>query len=219
MSTSPATSQNQSPLSREFAVKFMMSAVLVLSLAGCSMFKGREDSPADPRAGKTTLDQAMGELSMAKLDQASLVFRVAFEKSRDAWQGPGEDVVPGCKISGKEAENGLAAVKPWLERRANEEAKRAIDGPKAYQLPINVETCERDCSCELGLKILEAADLDSQSYQKVKELKRLRTRLEAKSELMTRDRAELCAEGSTWICSSEVLNALRLQNPSQKKSR
>lgn len=133
----------------------------------------------------------------------------AFDKSLETWAGPSDDVVTGCKISGKEAENGLVALKPWLERRAGEEAKRAMDSPKNYQLPIDVESCERDCSCGLSLKILESANLDDQSYSKTKDLKRTRARLEAKSELMTSERAELCAEGSTWICGSDLMKALK----------
>ena len=173
------------------------------------MVSRRSEKVVDPAVKRDAMEQSLSELSLVKLDQANLVFRVAFEKSLDTWQGPGDDVVPGCKITGKEGENGLAAIKPWLDRRAYEEAKRALDAPKSYTLPIDVENCERDCTCALGLKILDTAELDSQSHQKVKELKKLRTRLEAKSELMTRDRADLCAEGSTWICSSELLKSLQ----------
>lgn len=173
------------------------------------MLTARNDAVTDAGSKQSAVDQAFSRLSLVKLDQAALVFRVAFDKSLDAWQGPVDDAVPGCRISGRDAESGIAAVNPWLDLRAGEEAKKALAAPKSYKFPVDVETCERDCTCGLGVKILNAANLDGQNKPRAKELKKLRTRFEAKSELMTHDRAELCAEGATWICTSEVLKALQ----------
>lgn len=184
---------------------------MAMVLSGCSYLSKRSQSVSEnsPEAKASALDRAISELSLAQLSEAETVFRVAYDKSLESWQGAGEDAVPGCKIGGPEAEKALAALRPWVTRRAREEATRLNDSPRAYQLPINVESCDADCSCGFGLKILEEARLDEQSHQKVKDLKRSRARLEAKSELLTGARAELCAESATWICKSDVLKALK----------
>lgn len=162
-----------------------------------------------PEAKASALDKAVSELSLSQLSEAETVFRVAYDKSLESWQGAGDDVVPGCKISGSQAERALEALRPWVAKRTKDEAARLGDSPRSYQLPINVESCDTDCSCGIGLRILEEARLDEYSHQKVKELKRMRLRLEAKSELLTGARAELCAESATWICKSDVLKALK----------
>lgn len=173
------------------------------------MFSRRsEPKPATPVPAQV-LDRAMSELSLQQLNEAETVFRSAFDKSLESWQGAGDDSVLGCKITGREAETVLAALRPWIDLKSGEEAKRLLDSPKSYRLPVDVETCEQTCTCGLGLKIFESANLDNQSHQKVKEFKRQRTRLEAKSELLTTDRAEICAEAATWVCKSDLLKALR----------
>ena len=192
-------------------LKFALIVVVAAEVSGCSFLSKRSNGAVKPDAAtaQTAVDRAAEELSLKQLDQAMLVFRVAFEKANDTWQGAGDDTVPGCKIISKDAENGLAAVKPWLDRRVREEGERAGDNPKIYRVPIDEETCDRDCTCGLGVKILEAAQLDKQSHAQVKDLKRLRTRFEAKSELLTNERAELCAENATWVCKSDLLKTLR----------
>jgi hypothetical protein len=175
-------------------------------IVGCGLARKRVD-PA--LAAKTSLDRALSTMSLKQLDEASLVMKVAFNKSLESWQGSGDDITAGCKITGKEAESGLAALAPWLSRAYIAEADRLIKNPKSYRVPVNDDTCEHDCSCELGLKILDRAELDEQSHSKVKEFKQIRSRLEAKSELITSERAEICSESATWICTSDFLKALR----------
>lgn len=184
-----------------FALSFMMN--------GCSALSKRNEAKSSAPAPAQALDRAISELSLQQLGEAETVFRAAFDKSLESWQGAGDDSVLGCKITGREAETALSAMRPWIDLKLGEEAKRLLDSPKSYQLPVDVETCEQACTCGLGIKIFESANLDNQSHQKVKEFKRLRTRLEAKSELLTADRAEICAEAATWICKSELLKALR----------
>lgn len=183
----------------------------LLSLPACSYLSKRSQSSAEnsPEAKASALDKAISELSLTQLSEAETVFRVAYDKSLESWQGAGDDLIPGCKIGGPEAEKALAALRPWVTKRAKDEANRLNDSPRSYQLPINAESCDADCSCGFGLKILEEARLDEQSHQKVKEFKKARVRLEAKSELLTGARAELCAESATWICKSDVLKALK----------
>lgn len=184
---------------------FVAACTLTLSL-GCQSVD-RAEKPE--RATGDTLETVLGRLSLKELDQAALVFRVAFDKSLESWQGPEDLIVAGCSIPGPLAENGLAEVRPWLERRASEEAKRVVEAPKTYRLPIDEENCVRDCSCGLGLRILEAADLESQPHSRVKDLKRLRSTLESRAELVSSERAEFCTESMTWICSSDLLKLLR----------
>lgn len=163
----------------------------------------------DVASETSSIDTALSSLSVVQLHEASLAFKVAYEKSMDSWQGPIDDAIPGCKISGTEAENGIAAVKPWLERRTKEEAQKLLSSPKSYSIPVNSETCEQDCSCGLGVQIMSAANLDGERHSRVKDLKRLRTRFEAKAELLTTARAELCTEGAKWICQSDFLKSLK----------
>ena len=173
------------------------------------MLSRRSESKAAAPVPAQALDRAMSELSLQQLGEAETVFRAAFDKSLESWQGAGDDSLLGCKITGREAETALSALRPWIDLKTGEEAKRLLESPKSYQLPVDAETCEQSCSCALGIKIFEAANLDNQSHQKVKDFKRQRTRLEAKSELLTADRAEICAEAATWICKSDLLKALR----------
>ncbi|MDX9730238.1 MAG: hypothetical protein RBT63_00570 [Bdellovibrionales bacterium] len=187
-------------------VSFYMLIAVTVALTACSSKGPKEVSPEEL---ESALDRAASRLSLQELDQAALVFRVAFDKALDSWGGPTDQAVPGCRITGKEAENGLAAIRPWRDRRALEQAELLLASPKSYKLPVNVETCERDCSCSVGLAVYEAAELDKKSHAKVRELKRMRSRLEAKSELISSERAELCAEGVTWICQSDLLKALK----------
>lgn len=181
---------------------------LMLLVTGC---QSASRGDRDPRPAEDALEVVLSRLSLKELDQAALVFRVAFDKSLESWQGPDDLVVAGCAISGALAENGLAEVRPWLDRRTEEEAKRVAEAPKTYKLPIDEENCTKDCSCGLGLRILEAADLDKQSHSRVKDLKRLRATLESRAELISAERAEFCTETLTWVCSSELLKQLRLK--------
>ena len=192
-------------------MKNLVLAFSVLVFASCSLTSKKADVEVDPSA----VDGALGGLSLLQLHEAGLVFKVAFEKSMDSWQGPIDDAVPGCKITGVEAENGIAALKPWLDRRTKEEAEKLLSSPKGHKLPVSSETCEQDCSCGLGAQILSAANLDGERHSRVKDLKRLRTRFEAKAELLTNERAELCAEGAKWICTSDFLKSLKVT--SEKK--
>ena len=197
-------------LSRVSIFTFLLVPIL-FSLPACSYLSKRSQSVGEnsPEAKASALDKAISELSLAQLSEAETVFRVAYDKSLESWQGAGDDLIPGCKIGGPDAEKALAALRPWVNKRAREEAARLNDSPRSYQLPINVDSCDSDCSCGFGLKILEEARLDEQSHQKVKDFKKSRVRLEAKSELLTGARAELCAESATWICKSDVLKALK----------
>lgn len=188
---------------------FIFVFVTFAGLAGCSFVTKRSVPKPDPSVAQTALDQSMSQLSLQQLYDAALVFRVAFDRSNDSWHGPEDDVPSGCKISSKEAENGLAALKPWIEKRTSEEAERLERSPKSYRPPVDAETCDRNCSCIIGIKIFEAAKLDDYAHAKVKELKRLRTRFEAQGELLTNERSEICAEAATWICRSEMLKALK----------
>lgn len=186
-------------------MKNLVLAVSMLVFTSCSGPSKKTEVAEAP----SPLDVTLGGLSLLQLHEASLAFKVAYEKSMDSWQGPIDDAIPGCKISGFEAENGIAALKPWLAQRTKEEAEKLLSSPKSHTLPVNSETCEQDCSCELGVQILSAANLDGERHSRVKDLKRLRTRFEAKAELLTGERAELCAEGSKWICTSDFLKSLK----------
>ncbi len=190
----------------------MKSSLLFAWVVGLALLTSCQTPDRGERAERPTadkLEETLSRLSLRELDQAALVFRVAFDKSLESWQGPGDLVVAGCSIPGGLAENGLAEVRPWLDRRATEEARRVVEAPKTYKLPIDEENCAKDCSCGLGLRILEAAELDKQSHSRVKDLKRLRTTLESRAELISSERAEFCTESLTWVCSSELLKQLR----------
>ena len=177
------------------------SLSLLLLVSACSTSAPRQE--AAPAA--TAMEKTLAELSLKQLDQAALFFRVAFDKSLESWQGAGDQVLAGCKVSGEKAENALAEIRPWLDRRAAEEARRVVEAPKTYRLPIDEEACSQDCSCGLGLRVLEAAELEKQSHSRVKDLKKLRSKLEAKVELISAERAEFCAETMTWICTSNLV--------------
>ena len=201
---------------REFSAGAVVVMTTIFTLSACSGFSTRSQETAEntKEAKDAALDRALSELSLVRLGEAENAFRVAYDKSLESWQGGADDdAVSGCKISGPEAERALSAIRPWLTQRAREEASRLNDSPRNYRLPMDVESCDADCTCGLGLKVLEEAKLDEQSHQKVKDLKRTRVRLEAKEELLTRSRAELCAEGATWICKSDVLKALKAATP------
>jgi hypothetical protein len=183
-------------------IRFFSASLAVLVLAcGCTTSAPRQE--AAPVA--TAMEKTLAELSLKQLDQAALFFRVAFDKSLESWQGAGDQMLAGCKVSGEKAENVLAEVRPWLDRRAGEEARRVVEAPKTYRLPIDEEACSQDCSCGLGLRVLEAAELEKQSHSRVKDLKKLRSKLKAKVELISAERAEYCAETMTWICTSGLL--------------
>lgn len=161
---------------------------------------GGQDAPVSNVISSYTLDQ---------LEQAALVFRVAYERSLESWQGVGDQAVPGCTISGVEAENGLNLIRPWIERKSEDEAKRLLDSPKKYKFAVNERTCDRDCSCNGPLHIFEAAKLEAYSHSKVKTLKALRAQFEATAELMSRERVDLCAEAATWVCASDLLKTVK----------
>lgn len=187
---------------RFFPIRFISACVALLLLtSACSTSAPRQE----PAPVATPLEKTLAELSLKQLDQAALFFRVAFDKSLESWQGAGEQTLAGCKVSGEKAENALAEIRPWLDRRAAEEALRVGEAPKTYRLPIDEETCSQDCSCGLGLRVLEAAELEKQRHSRVKDLKKLRSKLEAKVELISAERAEFCAETMTWICTSGLL--------------
>jgi hypothetical protein len=190
---------------QHLAKTLVAACALTLSI-GC---QSTERSNRPERTMVDALEAELGRLSLKELDQAALVFRVAFDKSLESWQGPEDLIVAGCSIPGPIAENGLVEVRPWLERRASEEAKRVVEAPKTYQLPIDEGNCAQSCSCGLGLRILEAANLEGQPHSRVKDLKRLRSTLESRAELVSSERAEFCTESMTWICSSELLKLLR----------
>ena len=157
----------------------------------------------------TALELVVSKMTMVDLERATLVFKVAFEKASDSWQGTDDDAVPGCKITGREAEAALEALNPLMVQRVQDEAKKLLSSPKGYRFPTDVGSCERDCSCTLNLRILQAAKIDDLSPSKAKNLKRLRAQYEAKNELLTSERAEICAESAAWICSSELLKVLK----------
>lgn len=186
-------------------LRLPICAAIVLSLlfftSACSTGTPRQE--AIPVT--TPMEKTLAELSLKQLDQAALFFRVAFDKSLESWQGAGDQMLAGCKVPGEKAENALAEIRPWLDRRAGEEARRVVEAPKTYRLPIDEDACAQDCSCGLGLRVLEAAELEKQSHSRVKDLKNLRSKLEAKVELISAERAEFCAETMTWICSSGLL--------------
>ena len=194
---------------KALALHICLAVLIAGSLGACSLFKRRAPLKPDPVAAKSALDSALSRLSIQELFQAALVFRVAFDKANDSWHGADDDAVHGCKITGKEAEAALSALAPWMDKRARDEAERLENAPKSYRPPADAETCDRDCSCALGIRIFEFAKLDDQPHARVKDLKRMRTRFEAQSELLTGDRAEICAEAATWICQSDVLKALK----------
>jgi len=185
-----------------FRARFYSASIaLLIMVSACSTSAPRQEAAPPVSA----IEKTLAELSLKQLDQAALFFRVAFDKSLESWQGAGDQVLAGCKVSGEKAENALAEIRPWLDRRASEEARRVVEAPKTYRLPIDEEACSQDCSCSLGLRVLEAAELERQSHSRVKDLKKLRAKLEAKVELISAERAEFCAEAMTWICSSDLL--------------
>ncbi len=197
---------------REVYLKRVLACFAFLFLVSCQTTSGIEKPE---RAGNNlqsngkNLESVLSRLTLRELDQAALVFRVAFDRSLESWQTPDSRLIAGCSLNGALAEEGLLEVRPWLERRASEEAKRLLAAPRNYQLLVDEKTCLQDCSCSLGLRILEAAELEKQPSSKVKNWKRLKSTLEAKSELLSSQRAEFCADSTTWICSSELLNLLR----------
>lgn len=186
---------------RLLSVGVPLSLSLLFFTLACSTSVPRQE--AAPVG--TAMEKTLAELSLKQLDQAALFFRVAFDNSLESWQGAGDQLLAGCKVSGEKAENALAEIRPWLDRRAGEEARRVVEAPKTYRLPIDEEACAQDCSCGLGLRVLEAAELEKQSHSRVKDLKKLRSKLEAKVELISAERAEFCAETMTWICTSGLL--------------
>ena len=185
----------------------LLSVTAVLTACGGAGKKKEAEIPA------TSIDTAASKLSLGELEAAALAFRVAFDRSVDTWQGSTDQAIPGCHINGEVAERGLQELRPWIDRRAAEEAKKLLASPKNYRLPIAEESCAADCTCGVGLRILEAAKIDEQSHSKMKDWKRVRAQLEAKAELQTSERSELCAEGITWICKSELLSAVKASAP------
>ena len=181
---------------------------LMLLVTGC---QSASRGDRDPRPAEDALEVVLSRLSLKELDQAALVFRVAFDKSLESWQGPDDLVVAGGGRFRGLAENGLGGGRSGPDRRPEGRAKGVAEAPKTYKLPIDEENCTKDCSCGLGLRILEAADLDKQSHSRVKDLKRLRATLESRAELISAERAEFCTESLTWVCSSELLKQLRLK--------
>lgn len=190
-------------MNRKLATLVFLSIALT---AGCGIFGKRTEQVVAPRSA---LDDSLSAMSLKQLDEANLVMKVAFAKSLESWQGGADDIVAGCKISGRQAEAGISAIASFLDRAVEVEARKLNEKPKEYRLPIEEETCERDCSCGLGLRVLGAAGIDEQSHSKVKELKRLRSRLEAKAELITSERSEICSETATWVCTSDFMKALK----------
>lgn len=185
----------------------LLLSAMITGLAGCA--GGGKKS--DGEVVESSLDSAASKLTLVQLEEAALAFRVAFDRSLDSWQTTGEQAISGCHIKGDVAERGLRALRPWIDRRASEEAKKLLAGPQTYRLPINDQNCANDCTCGVALRVLEAAKIDEQTSSRFKEWKRLRAQLEAKAELQTSDRSEICAEGLTWVCKSELLSALKAQ--------
>lgn len=191
-------------------MKFLVLATVIGALASSLQIGCSSRDKKQPETARQSLPkEVVNDLSLAKLEQAALAFKVAHEHSNESWQGPVDQAVPGCSISGKEAETGLELLQPWLQAKAEEEAKKLLRDLGTYRLGFDAETCDRDCSCSVGLRVLAAADLESLSRTKAKPLKQLRVQLEAKSELISRERAELCVDGVTWLCQSDLLRAVR----------
>ncbi|MBL7689429.1 MAG: hypothetical protein JNJ49_15440 [Bdellovibrionaceae bacterium] len=194
-------------MKHSFSILLLLSMIAALTACSGATKKKEADIPS------TSIDAAASKLSLGELEAAALALRVAFDRSVDTWQGSTDQAIPGCHIPGEVAERGLQELRPWIDRRAAEEAKKLLANPKNYRLPINEESCAADCTCGVGLRVLEAAKLDELSHSKMKDWKRVRAQLEAKAELQTSERSELCAEGITWICKSDLLSAIKASAP------
>lgn len=162
-------------------------------------------------ASEGALDRALSHLTVKELDQAALVFRVAYDKSLETWQGPSDLIVAGCTIGGNLAEKGLSVIRPWLDQRVEEEARRISESVKEIELPIDRANCTSNCSCGLGLRILEAPVLEGKPLSRSQRFKKLRRSLEAQAELITAERAEYCTESMNWVCESPLLKELKKQ--------
>jgi len=158
-------------------------------------------------------DSALKPLSYLQLNAAANVFRVAFDRSLDSWQGAVDEAGLKCRISGAMAERALAALRPWLDQRASEEAGRMIDEPQTYKLPATVETCARDCSCVAALRVLEAVTEEQWKKSSFKNWRKTRQRLEQLAELESQEQVEICAESQNRICTSELYLSIAKAEP------
>lgn len=184
--------------------------ILSLGLFACA---SRPIVAPAPKEAEGVPETALRPLSYLQLNAAANVFRVAFDRSLDSWQNPTDTAGLKCAVSGAMAERGLAALRPWLDQRAAEEAVKLVDQPKSYKLPVGPDTCARDCSCVASLRILEAVPEDSWKKSNFKSWRKTRQRLEQLAEVESPDQVEICAESQNWICSSELYKSLTSSEP------
>ncbi|HRK08359.1 MAG TPA: hypothetical protein PLZ57_11365 [Pseudobdellovibrionaceae bacterium] len=183
---------------------------LIVSVAACA---SKPIVAPPPKEVEGVPDTVLQPLTYLQLNAAANVFRVAFDRSLDSWQGAVDEAGLKCAISGPMAERALAALRPWLDQRAAEEATKLTDNPQSYKLPASTESCARDCSCVASLRILEAVPEDNWKKSSFKNWRKTRQRLEQLAEVESPEQVEICAESQNWICSSELYKSLVSAEP------
>lgn len=191
-------------------LRIVVTVVLIVSFAACA---SKPIVAPPPKEVEGVSDTVLQPLSYLQLHAAANVFRVAFDRSLDSWQGAVDEAGLKCSISGPMAERALAALRPWLDQRAAEEATKLTDNPQSYKLPANAENCARDCSCVASLRILEAVPEDNWKKSNFKNWRKLRQRLEQLAEVESPEQVEICAESQNWICTSELYKSLASAEP------
>lgn len=182
-------------MSRAFTLQVCLS-ILAWIGAGCA----HTPSPAEEKSNPSALEAEADKLSLSQLDGTMLALQVAVKQSLETWRGPSDEAISGCSISGDRAEQLITALQPLLDRKTRAEGERLVGNPKSYRLPLNDENCDRECSCALGLRILDSARLDERTSAAFRPWKKMRAKLEAKAELQSTERSELCVESMTWVC-------------------
>jgi hypothetical protein len=122
---------------------------LIVSVTACA---SKPIVAPPPKEVEGVSDTVLQPLSYLQLNAAANVFRVAFDRSLDSWQGAVDEAGLKCAISGPMAERALAALRPWLDQRAAEEATKLTDNPQSYKMPASAwPRCEFSKPC---LKII-----------------------------------------------------------------
>jgi hypothetical protein len=183
---------------------------LIVSVTACA---SKPIVAPPPKEVEGVSDTVLQPLSYLQLNAAANVFRVAFDRSLDSWQGAVDEAGLKCAISGPMAERALAALRPWLDQRAAEEATKLTDNPQSYKMPASAESCARDCSCVASLRILEAVPEDNWKKSSFKNWRKIRQRLEQLAEVESPEQVEICAESQNWLCTSELYKSLVSAEP------
>ncbi len=137
--------------------------------------------------------QAARSSSLAQLDAAAIVFRVAFDGEKRA----------GCGLSPASANALLQVTQARLDAKKDELSHLA--NAKRQSVLVELKTCNDECHCGVLADVVQGYSNLSKTWKAALQS------AQDKAKAQTAAQTLKCAERARWVCSSGLLKELRTE--------